>query len=96
MGPCSLDPPYDIYFGTAEPGSKVTISSEFGGATVKADDKGNWEKKVIFAEAPYDKTFIVTVKDKYGTKKSSSSSPSSPPRAPCASRAGWVAAVRSR
>ena len=26
-------------------------------------------KKVIFAEAPYDKEFIVTVKDKYGTKK---------------------------
>jgi hypothetical protein len=68
-GSCSFDPPYDVYYGTAEPGSKVTISSEYGGATVYANDDGQWEKKVYFPEAPSGVPFLVTVKDRAGNSK---------------------------
>ena len=37
---------------------------------MNADAEGNWEKKVIFATAPYGETFVVTVKDHTGKKKS--------------------------
>ena len=69
FGSCELDPPYDIYYGTGEPGTKITITSKYGGGTATVDAAGDWEKKVIFAEAPYDEPFPVTVKDKYGSKK---------------------------
>jgi len=68
-GSCSLDPPYDIYYGTAEPGSKVTITSEYGSGSVTAGADGKWEKKVVFASAPYEETFVVTVKDATGAKQ---------------------------
>ncbi len=69
-GSCELDPPYDIYYGTADPETKVTISSEYGSGTVYANGEGNWSKQVFFPEAPYGKTFVVTVKDHTGKKKS--------------------------
>ena len=69
FGECALDPPYDVYYGTADPGEKITITSEYGGGTVNADAEGNWELKVFFPEAPYDKTFHVKVKDTKGNLK---------------------------
>jgi hypothetical protein len=68
-GSCSFDPPYDVYFGTAEPGSNITITSAYGGGTTEVDAEGRWEKKVFFAEAPIGETFLVTVKDRFGSKK---------------------------
>jgi hypothetical protein len=68
-GSCAFDPPYDVYFGTAQPESKVTISSPYGGATTKADAEGRWEKKVFFSDAPVGETFLVTVRDESGSKK---------------------------
>jgi len=68
-GSCELNPPYDVYYGMADPGTKVTITSEYGSGSVNADAEGNWEKKVIFAAAPYGETFLVTVKDHSGNKK---------------------------
>lgn len=68
-GSCSFDPPYDVYYGTADPGTKVTITSEYGGGTVYANDDGHWEKKVFFPEAPTEVVFLVTVKDHTGQKK---------------------------
>ena len=68
-GSCELNPPYDVYYGMADPGTKVTITSEHGSGSVNADAEGNWEKKVIFAAAPYGETFLVTVKDHSGKKK---------------------------
>jgi IS4 transposase len=47
----------------------VSISSAYGGGTVKADAEGHWELKVIFGEAPFEKTFEVKVKDHTGAKK---------------------------
>ena len=68
-GSCEETPPYDIYYGTADPGTKVTITSEFGSAEVYANGEGDWSKQVFFPEAPYGETFVVTVKDHTGAKK---------------------------
>ncbi len=70
FGSCELNPPYDVYYGTSDPGTKVTITSEYGSGSVNADAEGNWEKKVIFSAAQYGETFVVTVKDHTGKKKS--------------------------
>lgn len=68
-GSCEETPPYDIYHGTADPGTTVTITSEYGSGSVSANGSGDWEKKVFFPEAPYGQTFVVTVKDHDGKKK---------------------------
>ena len=69
FGSCSETPPYDIYYGTGEPGSLITISSEHGSATVEVNEEGNWEKKVFFETAPANKPFIVTISDDLGRSK---------------------------
>ncbi len=69
FGSCSESPPYDIYYGTGEPGSKVNITSPYGSGWVEVDEEGNWSKKVIFETAPADKVFTVTVNDDFGRKK---------------------------
>jgi hypothetical protein len=68
-GSSEFDPPYDIYYGTATPGAKITIASEYGSGSTAADAEGSWEKQVFFPDAPYGKTFLVTVKDDEGRKK---------------------------
>lgn len=61
FGSCSEIPPFDVYWGTAPAGAKVTISSEYGDGTVYADSTGNWEIRVEFPEAPTGVEFPVTV-----------------------------------
>lgn len=68
-GSCSESPPYDVYYGTAEPGTTVEILSPYGSGSVTADADGNWEKKVHFETAPYGEVFQVKVKDHTGAKK---------------------------
>ena len=68
-GSCSEDPPYDVYYGNAEPGTKVQILSEYGSGHTYADAEGHWELKVFFHTAPANKTFLVTAKDAYGNTK---------------------------
>lgn len=68
-GSCELDPPYDVYHGTADPGTTVTITSEYGSGSATANTAGNWEKQVFFPEAPYGVVFAVTVKDHTGKKQ---------------------------
>ena len=58
---CEEIPPFNVYWGTAPPGDKVTITSEFGGGTVHADESGNWEIRVEYPEAPYGEGFLVSV-----------------------------------
>lgn len=67
FGSCSDDPPYDIYSGTANPGSRITISSPFGGGSTTADEHGQWEEKVVFASSPVGETFTVTVSSPQGS-----------------------------
>ena len=69
FGSCSETPPYDIYYGTGEPGSVITIDSEYGSASVEVNKEGNWEKKVIFETAPPNTPFMVTISDEFGRSK---------------------------
>jgi len=69
FGSCSETPPYDVYHGTGEPGSLVTVSSEFGSGSVEVGAEGQWEKKVFFETAPPGEPFVVRVSDEYGRAK---------------------------
>lgn len=53
--------PYDKFWGTAAPGSTVSVESPYGGGTTTADCKGNWAIKVEFPEAPFGEAFTVVV-----------------------------------
>ncbi len=59
-GSCDEPIPYDIFSGTATPGTSVAISSPYGSGSATADGNGHWEKKVEFAGAPKGETFAVT------------------------------------
>ena len=61
-GTCAESPPFDVYHGTAPAGTKVTVSSEYGGGNVYANELGQWELKVFFETAPYGVEFPVTVR----------------------------------
>lgn len=65
-GSCSETPPYDVYYGTGQPGSIVKITSEYGSASVEVGAKGHWERKVIFENAPGGEPFIVHLRDEFG------------------------------
>ena len=69
FGTCAETPPYDIYYGTGEPGSLVSISSEYGSGSVEVGEEGIWEKKVTFETAPPNTPFVVTVSDDFGRSK---------------------------
>lgn len=69
FGSCELDPPYDVYYGTAEPGSLVAITSAYGSGEVVVGQEGNWEIKVFFPDAPYGETFLVRATDEFGRSK---------------------------
>lgn len=68
-GSCGEDIPYDVFYGSAEPGAKITASSEFGGNSTTADENGNWEMKVKFPDAPSGKTFNVKIKASTGQSR---------------------------
>ncbi len=68
-GSCGEDIPYDVFWGTGKPGSSILVLSEFGSADTKINEKGHWEVKVLFKEAPVGKTFLVKVKDAFGNFK---------------------------
>lgn len=69
FGECSESPPYDVYYGKGEPGSKVFVTSEFGGGETVVDAEGHWELRVEFPEAPTGKVFAVKAKDSFGRSK---------------------------
>lgn len=68
-GSCEENPPFDVYWGTASPGTPIYIESEFGSGVTEANSSGDWEIRVYFPEAPADKVFTVKVKDNKGNKK---------------------------
>ena len=60
---CEVNPPFNVYWGTAPAGDKVTILSPFGeDHQVYAVETGSWEIRVEFPDAPYNEGFVVTVK----------------------------------
>ncbi len=68
-GSCGEDIPYDVFYGSAEPGAKITAGSEYGGNSTKANENGEWEMKVKFPDAPAGKTFNVKIKASTGQSK---------------------------
>ena len=67
-GVCEENPPFDVYWGTAPPGTPIYVESEYGSGSTTANDNGDWEIKVYFPEAPAEKEFTVKVKDDKGQK----------------------------
>jgi hypothetical protein len=58
---CDETPPYNEYWGTAAPGSTVTISSPYGGAQVSVGESGAWSARVEFPSAPVGEKFQVSL-----------------------------------
>ncbi|HUO45629.1 MAG TPA: hypothetical protein VM470_02220, partial [Acidimicrobiia bacterium] len=69
FGFCSESAPYDVYYGTGEPGSKVQVHSEHGQGSVMVNDQGQWELTVFFAGLEPEQTIPVKVFDDLGRKK---------------------------
>jgi hypothetical protein len=66
-GECSDPEPYDVFLGTARPGSAVTATTEgHGSASTVAGDLGNWDLKVFFTNTTPGEQFFVTVSDSDG------------------------------
>jgi hypothetical protein len=59
---CDSTPPYNEYWGTAQPGTTVKIVSPYGYAERTAGSGGGWDARVEFPDAPFGETFIVKVK----------------------------------
>jgi hypothetical protein len=60
-GISSAPVPEELFFGTAEPGTDVVVSSDYGSAQGVADDDGAWSVEVTFSDPPLDTPFPVTV-----------------------------------
>jgi len=60
-GSCGEEVPYDVFWGTAKPGAKIEASSPYGSNSTTANDKGHWELKVKFPDAPQGETFKVKI-----------------------------------
>jgi hypothetical protein len=67
-GVCEESPPFDVYWGTAPPGTPVYVESEYGSGSTTPNANGDWELRVYFPEAPAEKEFTVKVKDDKGNK----------------------------
>lgn len=67
-GSCSEPIPYDIFSGTAKPGSTVTITSPYGSGSTTADAEGAWSLRVDFETAPHGEPFEVKARDEFGAK----------------------------
>ena len=68
-GSCSEELPFDIFYGKAEPGSTIWVESPFGGGSTTAGDKGHWEIRVDFPDAPISETFEVVIESSDGGRK---------------------------
>ncbi len=68
-GSCELDPPYDVYYGTGQPGAKIKVTSEYGSGSTVVNEGGGWELRVEFPTAPKGVPFLVTVTDGLGGSK---------------------------
>jgi hypothetical protein len=69
FGICTLTPPYDVYYGTGEPGSTVHVVSDYGSGEVTVGEEGQWEIQVFFPESPPGQGFLVKVFDDLGREK---------------------------
>lgn len=68
FGSCDENPPYDEFSGTATPGSRITVSSPYGGGSVTADGTGHWWVRITFPTAPVGESFTVRVAGPQGQR----------------------------
>jgi hypothetical protein len=68
-GWCSEPVPYDVFSGTAVPGSIVNVSSPHGNGVAEVNDDGAWNVRVEFVTASYNEEFTVKVMDHKGSMK---------------------------
>lgn len=67
---CSEPEPYSVYFGTATPGTTVTVTTDgHGSGSTVAGDGGGWDLKVFFTNTTYGEPITVTVADSEGHAK---------------------------
>ena len=67
-GSCTETPPFDVYYGTGQPGSTVFVTSEHGSGSVEVGPEGQWQVEVTFTTAPAGVIFPVKVSDEFGRK----------------------------
>lgn len=61
IGSSTSASPYDVYYGTAPPGTAVSASSAYGSGSTTANEKGEWSLKVWFSGMPSGQSFTVTL-----------------------------------
>ncbi|MCI0544601.1 MAG: hypothetical protein L0Z49_09200 [Actinobacteria bacterium] len=69
FGSCSETPPYDVWYGTGEPGTTVYIASEYGSGSTVIGEGGHWDLKVHFFEMPCNQTIEVVLETDAGHRK---------------------------
>lgn len=55
------DPIARVYSGTATPGDRIRVTSDYGQGGIRADDTGRWLVRVPFRDAPAGVSFVVKV-----------------------------------
>ncbi len=68
-GPVRTEP-WDKFYGTGQPGSKITATSPYGAASTTVGEGGEWWLKVWFEGAPVGHDFAVVLADSRGHSKS--------------------------
>lgn len=68
-GSCGENPAYDKWYGMGEPGTEISITSEFGSGHTVIPEHGEWHLKVFFEEAPCNEAFLVTLTTSDGHEK---------------------------
>ncbi len=68
-GSCNEDVPYDVWYGTGDPGTKIWIGSEYGSNSTVIGENGNWDLKVKFPEAPCNDAIKVVLETDDGHRK---------------------------
>ncbi len=59
---------FEKFWGTGTPGTKITVSSEYGTAATSVGEHGEWLVKLVF-QAPPGTVFAATVRDSAGHSK---------------------------
>lgn len=68
-GSCGETPPYDVWYGTGEPGTEVFVGSEFGSADTVIGEAGKWDLEVVFEGAPCGEPIKVVLETNTGERK---------------------------
>jgi hypothetical protein len=65
-GSCGEPIPFDVFYGTGTPGARVVVESPYGSGRVTIDERGKWEVRVEFPDAPIGDEFRVVVESSDG------------------------------